>query len=50
MLKMVELLEALALKTFKANDNEVVKIDSRADKIFKNFSKFKKLKNRKFKV
>ena len=46
MLKITKL-SNLALKTFKANNNEVVKISGKAYKIFKNLSKSKKLKNKK---
>ena len=38
----------LGLKAFKANDNKTIRIDGRADKMFKNLFKSKKLKNKKF--
>lgn len=48
MLKIIRLLKVLISKIFRANDNEVVKVDARANKIVKNLSKFKMLKNSKF--
>lgn len=50
MLKITGLSKALALKASKADDNEIVEIDGRADKMFKNLSKCKKSKNKKFKI
>lgn len=35
----------LALKTFKTFDNEVIRIISKTNEMFKNLSKSKKLKN-----
>ena len=42
-------LSDLALKVFRANNNEVVGIGGRANKTIQNLSKFKKLKNEKSK-
>ena len=39
----------MALKIFKTDDNEVVGVSSRIDKMFKNLSRSKKSKNKKFK-
>ena len=50
MLKITKLSDDLALKMFKADGNEVVKGGGgKPDKTGKNLSKFKKLKNKKFK-
>lgn len=43
-------LSNLTIKTFKANNNEVVRVSSRANKMFKNLSKFQKSKNEKFRT
>lgn len=37
-------------KIFRADNNNIVKDNNKADKIFKNFLKFKKLKNIKFDI
>lgn len=49
-LKTKGLLKVLATKTFKTDNNEVVKINDRVDKIVKNWFKSKKLKNTKYKI
>lgn len=36
----------LALKVFKTNDNKIIAVSSRANKIFKNLSELKKSKNK----
>ena len=48
-LKMTGLLD-LALKAFKADGNEVVKVGGKANKIIKDLSKSKKSKNKKSKI
>ena len=50
MLKTTRLSEVLALKFFRASDNEVVEVGGRADGTFRNLSKSKKLKNEKSEV
>ena len=40
-------LSNLTLKVFRANQDKVVAVGSKANKIFKNLSKFKKSKNKK---
>ena len=48
MLKITELSNSTS-KIFKVSNNKVVQVNNRANKIFKNLSKFKKFKNKKFK-
>ena len=50
MLKTTGLSKVLALKVFKTDGDEIVRVGDRADKTFKNLSKSKKSKNEKFKV
>ena len=38
----------MALKIFKADDNKIVGVGSKVNKTFKNLSRSKKLKNKKF--
>lgn len=49
MLKTTRSSNKLALTTFRTNNNKIFEVDNRANKIFKNLSKYKKLKNEKFK-
>lgn len=48
-MKTIKLFKILASKTLNTNNNKIVGIGDRADKIFKTLFKFKKLKNKKFK-
>ena len=50
MLKTIKSSEVLASKAFRANNNEIIKIGDRANEMFRNLSKSKKLKNKKSKV
>lgn len=50
MLKIIKLFKTLILKVFWINNNKIVKINDKVDKIFRTLFKFKKLKNKKIKI